>query len=73
MDSRTHTQYPEKLNVWADVLNNVLIDPFFIDSNLIATKYEDMLRNEIFPVIIAIVDENFERMIPARRCRTRFW
>lgn len=55
------TQYPQKLNVWAGVLNNVLIGPFFIDGNLTAAKYEDMLRNQILPAIIAIVGENFER------------
>lgn len=26
----THTQYLEKLNVWAGILNNVLIGPFLI-------------------------------------------
>lgn len=44
-----HTQYPHKLTVWADMLNNTLIGPFFIDGNLNSAKYEDMLRNEIVP------------------------
>jgi len=47
MDS--HTQYPQKVNVWAGLLNNALIGPFFIDGNLNAAKYEDLLRNQIIP------------------------
>jgi len=39
--------------------NNILIGPFFIDRNLNAAKYEDMLRNEIFPAIRRIVGDNF--------------
>jgi len=39
-------------------LNNTLIGPFFIEGNLNAAIYEDMLRNQIVPVIRAIVDEN---------------
>ncbi|EFN85686.1 hypothetical protein EAI_09677, partial [Harpegnathos saltator] len=41
----THTQYPQKVNVWVGILNNVLIGPLFFDGNLTAIKYENMLRN----------------------------
>lgn len=54
------TQYPEKLNVWAGILRNRIIGPFFIDGNLNAAKYEDMLRNQIVPAIREISGENFE-------------
>jgi len=53
---KAHIQYPERYNVWVTILNNQLISPFFIRSNLIATKYEEMLRNKIIPVIRQIVD-----------------
>jgi len=62
----SHIQYPQKLNVWADVLNDVLIGPFFIDGDLTAEKYEAMLRDQIFP-IRQIEGENFAK-ISARRC-----
>jgi len=29
-----HTQYQEKINVWASILNNTLIGPSFIEGNL---------------------------------------
>jgi len=50
----TRTQYPQKLNVWAGILmaNNALISPFFIEGNLTAAKYEDMLRHEIVPTLL---------------------
>ncbi|EFN62853.1 hypothetical protein EAG_00005, partial [Camponotus floridanus] len=54
-----HTQYPEKCNVWAGILNNQIIGPFFIEGNLTAAKYEEMLRNEIVPAVRQIVGDNF--------------
>jgi len=54
-------QYPQKLNVWAGILNNELIRPFFIEGNLTAQKYEDKLRNQIIPAINAIVGETFNK------------
>lgn len=55
-----HTQYPQKLNVWAGILNNQIIGPFFVEGNLNAAVYEDMLRNEIVPAIRQIAGQNFE-------------
>jgi len=39
-----------KIEVWASVLNNILIRPYFIEDNLIS-KYKDMLRNQILRAI----------------------
>jgi len=44
----------------AGIFDNALINLFFIERNLTAAKYEDMLRHEIVPVIQAIVGDNFE-------------
>lgn len=56
----SHTQYPQKLNVWAGILNDRLIGPFFIDGNLDARKYEDLLEHQIIPKIREIVRDNFD-------------
>lgn len=61
MSDTRNTQYPQKLNVWAGVINNRIVGPFFIEGNLTAVKYEDMLRNEIVPAIQAIVGDNFNQ------------
>ena len=53
------SQYPEKLNVWAGIFNNRIVGPFFIDGNLNAENYEEMLRNQIVPAIRRIAGDNF--------------
>lgn len=37
---KSHTQNPQKLNVWAAIYNNRIIGPFFIEGNLTAAIYE---------------------------------
>ncbi|KAJ8934037.1 hypothetical protein NQ318_020835 [Aromia moschata] len=57
-----NTQYREKLNVWAGILHNHIVGPFFIEGNLNAEAYEDKLRNEIVPAISQIAGQNFEEI-----------
>ncbi|KAJ8936931.1 hypothetical protein NQ318_007055 [Aromia moschata] len=45
------TQYPQKVNVWAGILGNSIIGPFFIDGNLNAEKYLNLLRDQIIPTL----------------------
>lgn len=45
------TQYPEKINVWAGLCQRCIIGPFFIDRNLNAEKYLNLLQNQIIPTI----------------------
>ena len=58
----SHTQYPPKINVWAGILNDTLIGPFFIDDNLNAHAYEELLRNQIVPRIREITGNNFQNI-----------
>lgn len=53
----THTQRPEKLNVWTGFLGDRVIGPFFIDRNLTAVKYRTMLQYDIVPATQCV--ENF--------------
>lgn len=48
-----HTQRPQKQNVWAGILANEIIGPFFIDGNLDGLKYLLLLHNEIVPAMRA--------------------
>jgi len=43
----TFAQYLQKLNVWARICSRDIISPFFIDGNLIAKRYENLLRDHI--------------------------
>ncbi|KAL1517988.1 hypothetical protein ABEB36_001678 [Hypothenemus hampei] len=45
------TQYPQKLNVWAGILGDHVIGPFFIDGNLNGRKYLDLLQAQVIPAI----------------------
>jgi len=47
---------------WADILNNTLIDPLFIERNLNTEIYKNMLSNQIVPAIRAIVDKDNENI-----------
>ena len=50
-----HSQHSQKFNVWAGLLGESELEPFFIDGNLTIQKYENMLRDEIVPTIQTIV------------------
>lgn len=54
------TQYPQKLNVWAGLLGNHVIGPFFIDGNLNGQKYLELLQNQVLPTVRALPDINME-------------
>lgn len=57
-----HTQYPQKLNVWAGVFRDRIIGPFFIDGNLNGEKYLEMLTNQIVPAIQEIAGDEFDNV-----------
>lgn len=46
-----HTQRPKKRNVWAGILGDEIIGPFFIDGNLDSAKYVILLHNQIVPAM----------------------
>lgn len=57
-----HTQYPQKLNVWAGILNDRPVGPFFIEGNLTAQVYTVMLREQIVPAIRDIAGGNMDEI-----------
>lgn len=52
------TQNQEKVNVWAGLLADQVIGPFFIEGNLNHEIYLDMLRNQIVPRVFEIAANN---------------
>ncbi|KAG4067602.1 hypothetical protein HA402_005374 [Bradysia odoriphaga] len=46
-----HTQFPVKKNVWAGILGDDIIGPFYIEGNLTGPKYLELLENEIVPAM----------------------
>lgn len=64
-----HTQYPQKLNVWAGFYERGITGPFFIEGNLNANIYLDLLRNQILPAINNLFDGNIQNIwFPTRWC-----
>lgn len=51
-----HTQKPQKVNVWAGILANKIVGPFFIEGNFTGEKYLDLLRRSIKPAIAQIIE-----------------
>lgn len=52
-----HTQYPQKVNVWAGIFQNTIIGPFFIEGTLTAEKYRNMLIDDILPALSEVADD----------------
>lgn len=47
----TRTQYPESVNVWAGIIDNRIIGPFFINGTLNGQKYVNLLQENILPAL----------------------
>lgn len=47
----TRTQYPQSLNVWAGILDNRIIGPFFLPERLSGEGYLDLLINNVGPAV----------------------
>lgn len=60
----THTQYPQKVNVWAGIIGDHIIGPIFIDGNLTAEKYLNMLRNEVIPALANLYPNAIDPSLP---------
>lgn len=52
----THTQYRQSLNVWAAILGDNIIGPFFIQGKLTADNYLEQLENNILPNIAEVAE-----------------
>jgi Transposase. len=49
--TEAHTQYPQSVNVWAGIVNDRIIGPYFIDGNLTGERYLAFLRNQLLPYL----------------------
>jgi len=58
----SHTQYPQKVNVWAGIILNRIIGPLFIEGNINSQNYCNLLRNQVIPAIEDIVGDAFHNV-----------
>jgi len=60
-----HTQYPEKVNVWAGIVGDHIIGPFFIDGNLNGENYLALLQNNVVPTLTNLYPDPGNPGVPA--------
>jgi len=53
-----HTQWPQKINVWAGIFGDHVIGPIFFEGNLTGEKYLAMLQNVIQPLVVRAIEDN---------------
>lgn len=56
------TQFPQKLNVWAGILGDHIVGPFFINGNLNAETYLNLIQNEILPAVQNLPNINLNQV-----------
>ncbi|MBZ5796273.1 transposase [Burkholderia contaminans] len=59
-----HTQHPQKLNVWAGIVGEQIIGPYFIEGNLTAATYLNLLQDHIVPAIAHLFPDNNRPGLP---------
>lgn len=47
-----HTQYPQKINVWAGIVRNKILGPYFFDGNVNGQKYLQCLQEFLIPNLV---------------------
>lgn len=55
-------QYPQRLNVWAGFCERGIVGPFFINGNLNAAIYQELLQNEVISALENMFDGNIENI-----------
>lgn len=59
----SHSQYNEKVNVWAGIINNRVIGPYFFEGSLTGERYHDFLATDLIPALATLYpDENMPDM-----------
>lgn len=53
-----HTQYPEKINVWAGIYGDNIVGPFFIRENLTGDLYLRLLQDKVGPRLAELVPDD---------------
>ncbi|KAJ8949302.1 hypothetical protein NQ318_006727 [Aromia moschata] len=59
-----HTQYPQNLNVWAGIVANRIIGPFFFEETLTGERYLEFLQNDLVPALAVIFPNENDPDIP---------
>ncbi|KAJ8946473.1 hypothetical protein NQ318_004519 [Aromia moschata] len=61
---KLHTQNPEKVNVWAGIIGENIIGPFFIDGNLNGNTYLALLKNNVVTMMANLYPAEGNPLLP---------
>lgn len=61
-----HTQHPQKLNVWAGILRNRILGPFFFEDTLNGEGYLDFLEYQLVPALATLYPDYDDQDTPER-------
>lgn len=61
-----HTQYPQKINVWAGIIENRILGPYFFEETLNANLYLDFLRFDLVPALAVLFPNAADPDIPRK-------
>lgn len=59
-----HTQYPEKINVWAAIAENRIIGPYYFEENLNGPRYLQFLQDYVIPNLVILFPNANNPAIP---------
>lgn len=59
-----HTQYQQKLNVWAGILDGRIFGPYFFEGNLTGQMYLNFLREELVPALAQLYPNQRDPDLP---------
>lgn len=58
------TQFPQKINVWAGIVDNRILGPYFFEDNLTGNVYLDFLRDELIPALAVLFPHDDDPDLP---------
>lgn len=56
----THSQRPQKINVWAGIIGDRILGPYFFEENVNGDVYLNFLQFELLPVLIVLFPHDDE-------------
>lgn len=63
----THTQFPQKVNVWAGIIGDQILGPIFLDGNLNGATYLTLLRDDLMPALAVLFPNELDPDFPDER------
>ena len=60
----THTQYRGNVNVWAGIVDNRVIGPFFFEGTLTGQRYLEFLQNDLIPALATLYPNGNDPDLP---------